>query len=423
MAKQFSEEQAIIVGLITRENRREEIEDQLAELTELARTAGARVEKIFLQSRPTPDPATYIGKGKVEEIHQWLELHPVHLALFNDQLTPTQARNLENTLKVKIVDRTQLILQIFAQHARTRQARLQVELAQLEYMLPRLTRMWTHLSKQYGGIGTKGPGEKQIEADRRMLRSRITTLKKKLLQIAEQRLQQRKSRSKFLRFALVGYTNAGKSTLANTLTAEKLYTADQLFATLDTTTRAIRLPSGRPAVLSDTVGFIRNLPPSLLSSFHSTLAEILEADVLIHVVDISHPNYEQHIATVEETLQLLGAQQKPVITVFNKLDALEDRQILLYALKKYPNSIAISAKRSINISALLTLMEETATEGNEILSLLIPYQNATVVSELYQNATILYREDRENGIYLELKASPSISPSILQYQQNSQLAV
>jgi len=300
-----------LVGVVTAKQQRREVEEHLQELALLAETAGATVVRTIIQTRLHPDPATFI---------------------FDDDLSPSQARNLEQRWEVKVIDRTQLILQIFAQHARTREARTQVELAQLEYLLPRLTRMWTHLSKQYGGIGTKGPGEKQIEMDRRLFRSRIATLKRKLQQISQQRQQQRKGRQQFLRFSLVGYTNAGKSTLANVLANAGVYAADQLFATLDTITRKILLPSGKPVLLSDTVGFIRKLPPSLIASFHSTLAEIVESDILLHVVDISHPAYEEHIQVVLDTLQQLGADQKPILTIFNKLDMLEDRQVLPYSL-------------------------------------------------------------------------------------------
>ncbi len=396
-------EPAVLVGVVTAKQQRRDVEEHLQELALLAETAGATVVRTIIQTRTHPDPATFIGKGKVEELRQWLQDHQVHLVIFDDDLSPSQARNLEQQWEAKVIDRTQLILQIFAQHARTREARTQVELAQLEYLLPRLTRMWTHLSKQYGGIGTKGPGEKQIEMDRRLFRSRIATLKRKLQQISQQRQQQRKRRQQFLRFSLVGYTNAGKSTLANVLANAGVYAADKLFATLDTITRKIVLPSGKSALLSDTVGFIRKLPPSLIASFHSTLAEIVESDILLHVVDISHPAYEEHIQVVLDTLRQLGADQKPILTVFNKLDVLEDRQVLPYALQHYAPAVAVSATRGINITGLLEKMDEMATRHQIVLNLHVPYSEAAVIGRLYETGSILQRSDEEQGIRLVVR--------------------
>ncbi len=414
-------EAAVLVGLVTPKQHRSTVEDHLRELTLLAQTAGAAVVKVIIQHRTHPDPATFIGKGKVEELRSWLQQHQVHLVIFDDDLSPSQTRNLETLLEAKVIDRTQLILQIFAQHARTREARTQVELAQLEYLLPRLTRMWTHLSKQYGGIGTKGPGEKQIEMDRRMFRSRIAVLKRKLAQISQQRTQQRKERHKFLRFSLVGYTNAGKSTLANALANAGVYAEDQLFATLDTVTRKILLPNGTPALLSDTVGFIRKLPPTLIASFHSTLAEITESDILLHVVDISHPNYEEQIAVVLETLKQLNAHRKPILTIFNKLDRLSDRQILPYALQHYAPAVAISATRGINISGLLQKMEELATQHHVTLTLQVPYSDAQILGKLYATAAVLQRSENEEGIHLVVQL-PATQAARFQSYQAPQIA-
>lgn len=319
-------EKAILIGVELKSSSLKSSEEYLDELEFLATTAGAETLKRFIQRLELPNPKTYIGKGKIEEIEAYVKDNDVDLAIFDDELSPSQIRNLEEHLKCKIVDRSSLILDIFAKNARTAQARTQVELAQSQYLLPRLTRMWTHLQKQKGGIGMKGPGEKEIETDRRVIRDKIAKLKKDLEKIDRQSVTQRKSRIGQKKVALVGYTNVGKSTLMNLIAKSDVLAQNMLFATLDSTVRKVVFPHPNPShmpvlfLLSDTVGFIRKLPHQLIESFKSTLDEVIEADMLLHVVDVSHPNFEEQMQTVNETLAEIGAGDKPVITVFNKID-------------------------------------------------------------------------------------------------------
>jgi GTP-binding protein HflX len=313
-------EQAILVGLIQQGQSEALIEEYLDELEFLAETAGAQTIKRFMQKMAQPDSKTFIGKGKLEEIQQYVISHPkVSMVIFDDDLTGKQTNILEEELKVKIIDRSSLILDIFATRAQTAQARTQVELAQMQYLLPRLRGLWTHLERQRGGIGMRGPGEKEIETDRRIIRDKISFLKKKLEKIDLQNTTQRKNRGELIRVAFVGYTNVGKSTLMNLLTKSDVFAENKLFATLDTTVRKVAW-EGVPFLLSDTVGFIRKLPHHLIESFKSTLDEVRESDILLHVVDISHPQHEDHIRTVNNTLQELNAYDKPTLFVFNKID-------------------------------------------------------------------------------------------------------
>ncbi len=314
------QEKAILVGLITQNETEEQEKEYLEELQFLVETAGGLTQKWFTQKMFRPDRATYVGTGKLEEINAYVQSEEIDMVVFDDELSPSQVRNLENELKVKILDRSNLILDIFARRAQTAQAKTQVELAQLQYLLPRLTRMWTHLERQKGGIGMRGPGETQIESDRRMILTKIALLKDKLKQIDRQNETQRKNRAALVRVALVGYTNVGKSTIMNVLSKSEVFAENKLFATLDTTVRKVVIEN-LPFLLSDTVGFIRKLPHHLVECFKSTLDEVREADILVHVVDVSHPNFEDHINTVNETLKDLGAIDKETITVFNKIDA------------------------------------------------------------------------------------------------------
>ncbi|MCA0427285.1 MAG: GTPase HflX [Bacteroidetes bacterium] len=320
-------EYAVLVGVISAMQRSEQAEEYLDELEFLALTAGAEVKNRYLQRLHHPHPRTYIGEGKLEEIAGYVAAHEIDMVIFDDELSPSQLRNLEQILKVKILDRSNLILDIFASRARTAQARYQVELAQAQYLLPRLTRMWTHLSKQKGGIGMKGPGETEIETDRRALRNKIDKLKERLALIDKQALTQRRNRDNKPRVALVGYTNVGKSTLMNLISKSEVFAENKLFATLDSTVRKVDWP-GLSFLLTDTVGFIRKLPHQLVECFKSTLDEIREADALLHVVDISHPGFEEQIRVVNETLKEIGARNKPVLLVFNKMDALKEPFIL-----------------------------------------------------------------------------------------------
>ncbi len=311
-------ETAVLIGVQTRYNRGR-INEHLDELAFLVKTSGAEAKKRFIQRLRAPNPKTFIGSGKMEEVKQYVDEHGIDTVVFDDELTPSQVRNVEEILRCKILDRSDLILAIFARRARTSHAKTQVELAQYENLLPRLTGRWPHLQKQKGGIGTKGPGEREIETDRRIIRDKITFLKKKLKKIEKQKANQRKNRGKLVRAALIGYTNAGKSTILNQLSSSEIFVEDKLFATLDTTVRKIELYNV-PLLLTDTVGFIRKLPHKLVESFKSTLDEVREADVLIHVIDISHPNFEDHYRVVSETLAEIGAADKPTLLVFNKLD-------------------------------------------------------------------------------------------------------
>jgi GTP-binding protein HflX len=319
------EEYAVLVGLVHGQQTEEEVNEYLNELEFLALTAGAKTKKRFIQKLSHPDTRTFIGSGKVEEIKAYLERNPeVNMVIFDDDLSGKQVSALESTLKVKIIDRSSLILDIFAKRAQTAQAKTQVELAQLQYLLPRLRGLWTHLERQRGGIGMRGPGEKEIETDRRIVRDKIGMLKKQLEKIDRQAATQRKSRGKMIRVALVGYTNVGKSTLMNLLSKSDVFAENKLFATLDTTVRKVVL-EGVPFLLSDTVGFIRKLPHHLIESFKSTLDEVRESDILLHVVDISHPRFEEQIQTVNKTLEELEARNKPTLMVFNKMDLYREK--------------------------------------------------------------------------------------------------
>ncbi|MCL4641431.1 MULTISPECIES: GTPase HflX [Olivibacter] len=319
-------ERAVLVGIITPNETEDQEKEYLEELAFLVETAGGETINTFTQRMQKPDRATFVGSGKLDEIKAYVNAEEADIVVFDDELSPSQLRNIENELKIKILDRSNLILDIFANRAKTAQAKTQVELAQLQYLLPRLTRMWTHLERQKGGIGMRGPGETQIESDRRMILNKISLLKEKLKQIDKQNETQRKNRGELIRVALVGYTNVGKSTIMNMISKSEVFAENKLFATLDTTVRKVVIDN-LPFLLSDTVGFIRKLPHHLVECFKSTLDEVREADILVHVVDISHPNFEDHINTVNETLKDLGAIDKPVITVFNKIDAYKPAEV------------------------------------------------------------------------------------------------
>ncbi len=313
-------EKTILIGLITRTQDAEKATEYLDELEFLAYTAGGEVLKRFVQRMDMPNPKTFIGSGKMEEVKQFVDDHKIGTAIFDDELSPAQQKNIEKILRCKIIDRTNLILDIFAQRAKTSYARTQVELAQYEYLLPRLAGMWTHLERQRGGIGMRGPGETEIETDRRIVRDRISLLKKKIASIDKQMAVQRGNRGSLVRVALVGYTNVGKSTLMNVISKSEVFAENKLFATLDTTVRKVVI-GNLPFLLSDTVGFIRKLPTQLVESFKSTLDEVREADLLLHVVDISHPSFEDHIASVNKILDEIDSADKPTLMVFNKIDA------------------------------------------------------------------------------------------------------
>jgi len=317
-----NEEKAVLVGLVNKDQTEQQVQDYLDELAFLAETAGAITVKRFTQKLPHPDSRTFVGKGKLEEIGAYVKGKDVRIVIFDDELTGAQINNIEKAINVKVIDRSDLILDIFARRAKTAQAKAQVELAQYQYILPRLRGMWKHLERLGGGIGTRGPGETEIETDRRIVRDKITLLRKRLAEIDKQAFTQRKDRGEFIRVALVGYTNVGKSTIMNLLSKREVFAENKLFATLDTTTGKVVFDT-TPFLLSDTVGFIRKLPHHLVESFKSTLDEVREADILLHVVDISHPAYEDQLGVVNKTLQELNAFEKPTITIFNKMDLYE----------------------------------------------------------------------------------------------------
>lgn len=395
--KKDEPEKALLVALKTRFISREVINEHLEELKELALTAGAETVKVVVQERESYDSAYYLGKGKVEELILTVEELGVNLIIFDDDLSPVQVRNLERALNRKIVDRSGLILDIFASHARTVEAKTQVELAQLQYYLPRLTRAWTHLSKQYGGIGTKGPGETQIETDRRIIRTRIALLKEKLREFENRRSTQTAGRKELTKVTLVGYTNVGKSTLFNLLTDSDVLMEDKLFATLDSTTRVLQLGKNSSILLSDTVGFIRKLPHNLVASFRSTLGEVRDADIIIHLADISHDFYEDHIRVVEDTLKELGCDGKNIMLVFNKVDILKDKGRLEYVKMKYPESVVISAGRGINISAFSKRLSEMVYKEYTTENLTFSAANSKSIAAIHTFAEVLstdYDEDK-----------------------------
>jgi GTP-binding protein HflX len=370
-------ETAVLVGLITQDQNEDQAKEYLDELEFLADTAGAQVKRHFLQKLDIPNHATFVGTGKLQEIAEYVKANEIGAVIFDDDLSPTQLRNLEKALEVKVLDRTFLILDIFAKRAQTAHAKTQVELAQYQYLLPRLTRMWTHLERQRGGIGMRGPGESQIETDRRIILDKIARLKEQLIKIDKQKATQRKNRGKLVRVALVGYTNVGKSTMMNLLAKSEVFAENKLFATLDTTVRKM-VVGNLPFLLADTVGFIRKLPHGLVESFKSTLDEVREADILMHVVDISHPGFEEQIEVVSKTLSEINAGEKPTIYVFNKIDAfsyvekhdddLSPRTKQNVSLEEWESSwmsknntpsLFVSAKMKLNIEELKrTLYEE-----------------------------------------------------------------
>ena len=375
-------ERAVLIGLITSTQNKEKANEYLDELDFLLETAGGTAVKRFTQNLQYPDPRTFVGVGKLNEIESFIRNNEIDIAIFDDELSASQIRNIEKQLKCKILDRTNLILDIFAYRAKTSYARIQVELAQYQYLLPRLTRMWTHLEKQQGGIGMKGPGEKEIETDRRIIKDKISLLKDKLKDIDKQKVTQRKNRDKLVRVALVGYTNVGKSTIMNLLSKSDVFAENKLFATLDTTVRKLVIEN-LPLLITDTVGFIRKLPHNLIDSFKSTLAEIQEADILIHVADISHTGFEEQIDIVKQTLTEIGAYNKKVIMVFNKTD-------LFKFTEKDPDDLAPIKKENISLAEL----EETwmAKENNPcvFISALKKHNISNLKSLIYSEAKAIH---------------------------------
>jgi GTP-binding protein HflX len=411
------------------------VEDSLEELAQLARTAGIDVVGHTIQRLDSPNPATYIGTGKVEEVQTWKRELGYDVLIFDDELLPRQQRNLEQEVDVKVLDRTALILDIFASHASTKEGRLQVELAQYEYRLPRLTRMWTHLSRQgVGGVGLRGPGETQLESDRREIGRRIADLRKQLEEVRVHRRQYRSRRKKAAMsvVGIVGYTNAGKSTLLNALAGSDVLVEDKLFATLDPTTRRVELLNGKHALFTDTVGFINKLPTQLVAAFRATLEEINEADLLLHVIDITHPNVREQSTTVEQVLRELGAEGKPVITAVNKIDLLvketpQDEQTeadeapsctvdrIGEMVAEYPNCVAISAAEGMGLDRLLERVQELLEEDLVRVHVRLPYSSDGLLGLFHQRGVVEREEFGETGVTVEGKVPQGLAPRFEPY--------
>uniref|UniRef100_Q3ARD9 GTPase HflX n=1 Tax=Chlorobium chlorochromatii (strain CaD3) TaxID=340177 RepID=Q3ARD9_CHLCH len=407
-------EKAFLVGIYSPpEVPRSLVEEYLAELAFLADTAGADVLDTFIQERKVRDPSYCIGRGKVDEMEAYIKSEKIDVVIFDDDLSPGQARNLERAWGCKVIDRTGLILHIFAIRAQSTQAKMQVELAQLEYILPRLSGAWTHLSKQKGGIGNKGPGETQIETDRRLVRNRIALLKKKLREVERQHYTRTRSRQNVSRVSLVGYTNAGKSTLMNALCPQaEAFAENRLFATLDTKTRRLELKINKLVLLSDTVGFIRKLPHTLVESFKSTLDEVLQADFLLHVIDISHPSFEEQIAVVRDTLREIGVQHDQIIEVFNKIDALEEPTLLREMGDKYPNAVFISAVRGINLSLLKEIIGEQLARDYTERHVRLHVSNYRLISYLYDHTEVVEKKHEDEMVELTIHVRNHQLPQI-----------
>ena len=385
--------------------------DPIAEITALADTAGVDIVDSVLQKRPKPHTATYVGKGKLDELAHVAKEHEAHLILIDDPISPAQGRNIEEVTELRVVDRSELIMDIFARNARTHQAQIQIELAQLKYFQSRLTRMWTHLSRMEGGaVGTRGPGETQLETDRRIIRKKISILNKRLAEIEKQANTQNKSREGSFRIALVGYTNAGKSTLMKRLTGAEILVEDRLFSTLDTSTRKWELELPFDVLLSDTVGFIRKLPHDLVASFHATLMEAREADILLHVIDASSPTVDFDMESVDRTLNKIGCGDHPRWLVFNKLDRIpEERKIdLQHLLAEYENSFAISAGTGAGVDLLVEKIVELGQQRQESGSYLIPHSRADLIAKLRQSSRIDEERFVDEGVEISVLFQPGM---------------
>ncbi len=383
----------------------EDENESLDELAQLARTAGATVVDRFIQNRTRIDGKTYIGSGMIERIKAAASMHDANLLVFDDDLRPAQGREIEEATEIKVIDRTELILDIFARRARTKVARAQVELAQLEYELPRLRRLWDHLQRLGGGIGTRGPGETQLESDRRNVRVRITMLKKILKGVEVDRHEQRKRRGQMTRVALVGYTNAGKSTLMNAISGADVLTEDLLFATLDATTRKIELPGGHSVLLTDTVGLIKKLPHDLVVSFHATLEEVADADLLPHVVDVSRPHCERYMDLANTVLREMGIKDKPARLVFNKIDRVVDGEGLERLSRVYPGSIFTSATDGDGLDEVRRAMCAFVESREEILNVAIPYSDGKTISLVYDAGEVLESRDGKDALEMRVRVS------------------
>jgi GTPase len=426
------QETALLVGVeFKREVAAWRMEDSLNELTRLAETAGLKVLGALEQRLDRANPATLIGSGKVEELVALRNDTGAQVVIFDEELSPGQQRELEKAIgneNVKVLDRAALILDIFAQHARTREGALQVELAQYEYRLPRLTRAWTHLARQTGGaaarggtggVGLRGPGETQLESDRREIGRRIAHLKRELEEVRKHRAQYRRRRSEeaIPVVALVGYTNAGKSTLLNALSGSDIYAADQLFATLDPTTRRVKLPGGREVLVTDTVGFIQKLPTTLVAAFRATLEEITEADLIVHVVDITHPNVEEQVTTVVQVLEELEATDQPVVTALNKIDALPHANDITAEDVGLPNAVAVSALTGQGLEDLLAALERAMEEEMVLINLILPYSRGDLLGLVHQRGQVLREAHGEDGTHVTGRVPESLLPRFEGYRR------
>lgn len=402
---QVMSERAILIGMEWgRNDSLWTVDDSLEELKQLADTAGATVIKKFIQKRPKPDPAFFIGRGKVQELALYAQQENIDLCIFDDELSPAQQRNIESVMGIRILDRTALILDIFAQRARTNEGKLQVELAQLQYTLPRIMGKGLMLSRLGGGIGTRGPGETKLEVDRRRIRDRIAFIKDQIEKVKAVRSLHRSKRKKnnVFEVSLVGYTNAGKSTLLNTLTNSDIYAKDQLFATLDPTTRQLTLPNKQEIILTDTVGFIQRLPHQLIAAFRSTLEVVTEADLLVHVIDVSHELYKEQAAAVHEVLKEIGAETKPVITVYNKIDKLPPDSKLSDRLALEEDTVCISAAKKLNLETLQQMIESHLKSKAVEVTLCIPYAETAKAAQLHETTNVLEQEYTENGAVMKV---------------------
>lgn len=402
---QVMSERAILIGMEWgRNDSLWTVDDSLEELKQLADTAGATVIKKFIQKRPKPDPAFFIGRGKVQELALYAQQENIDLCIFDDELSPAQQRNIESVMGIRILDRTALILDIFAQRARTNEGKLQVELAQLQYTLPRIMGKGLMLSRLGGGIGTRGPGETKLEVDRRRIRDRIAFIKDQIEKVKAVRSLHRSKRKKnnVFEVSLVGYTNAGKSTLLNTLTNSDIYAKDQLFATLDPTTRQLTLPNKQEIIITDTVGFIQRLPHQLIAAFRSTLEVVTEADLLVHVIDVSHELYKEQAAAVHEVLKEIGAESKSVITVYNKIDKLPPDSKLADRLALEEDTVCISAAKKLNLETLQQMIESHLKSKAVEVTLCIPYAETAKAAQLHETANVLEQEYTENGAVMKV---------------------
>ncbi len=391
-------ETVLLVGVLLRGEEEWKVKDTMDELAQLSESAGAKVSGRFLVRQQKIKAGHYIGTGKAEEISDWIKENRVSMVVFDDDLTPAQGRNLERVFEVRVLDRTQLILDIFAQRAQTKEGCLQVELAQLQYLLPRLRRMWTHLERQKGGIGLRGPGETQLEMDRRRIQDLIRTLKRDLDLVRTRRAEQRRGRRRhgWALVSLVGYTNAGKSTLLNRLAGAEIYAENQLFATLDPTTRQVQLPNHEPMLMTDTVGFIQKLPHHLVDSFKATLEEVVEADLLVHVIDAAHPQVETQIEAVHKVLEEIGALEKPMLYVFNKIDDEKGCNAAKRLARQFPRSVAVSALTGEGIETLNDELADCLKGRKLTMRLSIPLSEGKLIAALQKNASIL-EQDYEGG--------------------------